>query len=54
MEGGTETYLDSSAIRVVMEFKKRSDTQGGSTAVYSGDNDKARRLMSIGGVDTLL
>ena len=47
-------YLDSSAMRVLIEFKKRSNSQLGSTAVYYGDNEKARRFMSISGVDTVL
>jgi anti-anti-sigma factor len=48
------SYLDSSALRVFAEFKQRSKSQGGSTAVYYGGNEQARRLMSVSGVATLL
>ena len=48
------SYLDSSALRVFVEFKRRSKSLGGSTAVYYGGNDRARRLMNISGVGTLL
>lgn len=47
------TYLDSSAMRVLVEFKLRSNSQNGSTAIFYGDNERARRLLSIGGVGTL-
>ncbi len=47
------TYLDSSTMRVLVEFKKRSNSQLGTTAVFYGSNDRARRLMSISGVGAL-
>ncbi len=47
------TYLDSSTMRVLVEFKRRSSLQNGTTAVYYGDNEGARRIMSISGVGTL-
>ena len=48
------TYVDSSTLRVFVEFKQRSKTLGGSTAVFYGGNDRARRLMSLSGVGTML
>ncbi len=48
------TYLDSSTIRVLVEFKRRSSSQKGTTAIYYGDNERARRIFSISGVGTLL
>lgn len=48
------SYVDSSTLRVFVEFKVRSKSVGGSTAVYYGGNDRARRLMGLSGVGTLL
>ncbi len=48
------TYLDSSTLRVFAEFKQRSKQLGGSTAIYYGDNERARKLMGISGVGSLL
>ncbi|MBV8639484.1 MAG: STAS domain-containing protein [Candidatus Eremiobacteraeota bacterium] len=48
------TYLDSSTLRVFAEFKHRSMGLGGSTAIYYGGNDRARRLMGLSEVVTLL
>jgi anti-anti-sigma factor len=48
------TCLDSSTLRVFAEFKQRSKSLGGSTAVYYGANEQARKLMSLSGVATLL
>ena len=48
------SYIDSSTLRALVEFKKRSSAQKGTTAVYYGDNEKARRMMSISGVTALL
>lgn len=48
------SYLDSSTLRVFAEFKQRSKNLGGSTAVYYGGNERARRLMGLSGVATLL
>ncbi len=47
-------YIDSSTIRVLVEFKKRSSALHGTTAIYYGSNEKARRTMSISGVGALL
>lgn len=47
------TYLDSSAMRVLVEFKLRSNSQHGSTAIFYGENERARRLLSIGGIEPL-
>ena len=44
------TYLDSSTLRVFAEFKQRSKRLGGSTAIYYGGNERARKLMSIVGI----
>lgn len=48
------TYVDSSTLRVFVEFKQRSKNLGGTTALYYGGNDRARKLMSLSGVGTLL
>jgi anti-anti-sigma factor len=48
------TYVDSSTLRVFVEFKARSKNLGGSTAVHYGGNDGARRLMTVSGVGMLL
>jgi len=48
------TYLDSSTLRVLAEFKRRSVGLAGSTAVYYGTNDRARRLMSVSGAGAFL
>lgn len=48
------TYVDSSTLRVFVEFKKRSKLLGGSTAVYYGGNDRARTLLSLSGVGIFL
>ncbi len=47
------THLDSSTLRVFAEFKQRSKSLGGSTAIYYGGNERARNLMSVAGVATL-
>jgi anti-anti-sigma factor len=48
------TYLDSSTLRVFAEFKQRSKSLGGSTAIHYGGNERARKLMILAGVATLL
>jgi anti-anti-sigma factor len=48
------TYVDSSTLRVFVEFKQRSKSLGGTTALYYGGNERARRLMSLSGIGTLL
>jgi len=48
------TYLDSSTLRVFAEFKQRSKSLGGSTAIYYGGNERARKIMSLAGIATLL
>ena len=48
------TYLDSSTLRVLAEFKQRSKSLGGSTAIYYGGNDRARTLMSLSAVQSLM
>jgi anti-anti-sigma factor len=48
------TYLDSSTLRVFAEFKQRSKGLGGSTAIYYGGNELARKLMTLSGIGTLL
>lgn len=49
----TTSYLDSSALRVLVEFKKRSLEMGGLTAIYYGENARAERVLSISGVGSL-
>ena len=48
------SYLDSSTLRVFAEFKQRSKSLGGSTAIYYGGNERARKLMSIVGIAAAL
>ena len=48
------TSLDSSTLRVFAEFKHRSMSLGGSTAVFYGGNDRARNLMGLSGVGRIL
>ena len=47
------SYVDSSTLRVFVEFKQRSKHLGGTTALFYGGNDRARKLMSLSGVGTL-
>ena len=48
------TLLDSSTLRVFAEFKQRSKSLGGSTAIYYGGNEHARELMSLVGIAAAL